>query len=47
MGANSIILPGVTIGVNSVVGAGSIITKSVPDYTVAAGNPAKLIKRLL
>lgn len=46
LGANAIILPGVTIGRNSVVGAGSIVTKDVPDYTVVAGNPAKIIKRL-
>jgi acetyltransferase-like isoleucine patch superfamily enzyme len=44
IGANSIILNGVTIGKNSVVGAGSIITKSVPDYHVVAGNPAKVLK---
>jgi len=46
IGANSIILPGVTIGKNSVVGAGSIVTKSVPDYMVVAGNPAKIIKSI-
>lgn len=46
IGANAIILPGVTIGRNSVVGAGSIVTKSVPDYSVAVGNPAKVIKTL-
>lgn len=44
VGANSIILPGVTIGVNSVVAAGSIVTKNVDDFTVVAGNPAKKIK---
>ena len=42
--ANSIILPGVTIGENAVVGAGSIVTKDIPPQTVYAGNPAKLIK---
>jgi acetyltransferase-like isoleucine patch superfamily enzyme len=47
IGANSIILPGITIGKNSVVGAGSIVTKSVPDYTVVAGNPARKIKEIL
>jgi acetyltransferase-like isoleucine patch superfamily enzyme len=46
IGANAIILPGVVIGENSVVGAGSIVTKSVPDYCVAVGNPAKVIKKL-
>ena len=44
IGANSIILPGVTVGKNSVVGAGSIVTKDVPDFCVVAGNPAKVIK---
>lgn len=44
IGANSIILPGVTIGENSVIGAGSIVTKSVPSFSVAVGSPAKVIK---
>lgn len=44
IGANSIILPGVTIGRNAVIGAGSVVTKSVPDYAVAAGNPAKILR---
>ncbi|CEK10229.1 acyltransferase [Legionella hackeliae] len=46
IGANAILLPGVTIGQNSVVGAGSIVTKDVPDFCVAVGAPAKIIKRL-
>jgi acetyltransferase-like isoleucine patch superfamily enzyme len=41
-----IILPGVTIGENSVVGAGSIVLKDVEPHTVVGGNPAKLIKRI-
>ena len=44
IGANAIILPGVTIGRNAVVGAGSIVTKSVPDGVLVAGNPARFIK---
>lgn len=44
IGANAIILPGVTIGENSVIGAGSIVTKSIPKGVVAAGNPAKILK---
>jgi len=46
IGANSIILPGVTIGENSVVGAGSIVTKSLPARVLAAGNPAKILKKI-
>ncbi|HAI40259.1 MAG TPA: acyltransferase, partial [Maribacter sp.] len=44
VGANAILLPGVTIGHNSIVGAGSIVTKDVPDNVVVAGNPAKVLK---
>jgi acetyltransferase-like isoleucine patch superfamily enzyme len=44
LGAGSIILPGVTLGDGVVVGAGSIVTKSVPDYGVVAGNPARILK---
>ncbi len=43
IGAGSQIMPGVTIGTHSLVAAGSIVTKSVPDYTVVGGNPAKII----
>lgn len=46
IGANSILLPGVTIGKNSVVGAGSIVTKDVPNNTIVAGNPARILKSL-
>jgi acetyltransferase-like isoleucine patch superfamily enzyme len=46
IGANSIILPGVTIGKNSVIGAGSVVTKSVPDFCVAVGNPARVVRYL-
>jgi acetyltransferase-like isoleucine patch superfamily enzyme len=46
IGANSILLPGVTVGINSVIGAGSIVTKSIPDGVVAAGIPAKVIKQI-
>ena len=44
IGANSTILPGVTIGENSLVGAGSVVTKDVPENVVVAGSPAKIIK---
>lgn len=43
IGMNSIILPGVTIGANCVVGAMSVVTRSVPDGCVIAGNPAKIL----
>jgi acetyltransferase-like isoleucine patch superfamily enzyme len=46
VGANATILPGVVIGVNSLVGAGSVVTKDVPDNAVVAGNPARLIKMI-
>jgi maltose O-acetyltransferase len=43
---NAIILPGVTIGENAVVAAGSVVTKSVPANTLVAGNPAKVIRKI-
>ena len=46
IGSGSIILPGITIGDNSIVGAGSVVTKNVPPDTIVAGNPAKFIKKL-
>ena len=45
IGSGAIVLPGVTIGDNSVIGAGSVVTKDVPADCVYAGNPAKLIKK--
>lgn len=47
VGAHSIILKGVTIGARSIIGAGSVVTKSIPADCVAAGNPCKVIKRLV
>jgi acetyltransferase-like isoleucine patch superfamily enzyme len=46
IGANSVILLGVTIGENAVVGAGAVVTKDVEPYTVVAGNPARVIRRI-
>lgn len=45
IGAHSIVLPGVTIGRGSVIGAGSVVTKNIPQYSIAVGNPAKIIKK--
>ena len=41
-----IIIAGVTIGENSIVGAGSVVTQDVPDYCVAVGNPARVVKKI-
>lgn len=43
-GGSVIVLPGVTIGNNVVVGAGSVVTKDLPDNVIAAGNPARIIR---
>ena len=45
VGANVVILPGVTIGCHSVVGAGSVVTKDIPPYSVVVGNPGKVVKQ--
>ena len=46
IGAGAIILPGVTIGNNVVIGAGSVVTKNIPAYSLAVGNPCRVIKRI-
>ena len=46
IGFNSIILKGLTIGEGAIVGAGSVVTKDVPDWTIVAGNPAKIIREI-
>ncbi len=44
IGGGAIILPGITIGDHSIIGAGSVVTRSVPPMTIAAGNPARVIR---
>lgn len=46
IGFNVIILKGITIGEGAIVGAGSVVTKDVPPYTIVAGNPAKIIREI-
>ncbi|WP_140487692.1 acyltransferase [Flavobacterium sp. GSA192] len=46
IGARVLIMPGVTIGENSIIGAGSVVVKSIPANVVAAGNPARVITTL-
>lgn len=46
IGSNATILCGITIGENALIGAGSVVTKDVPDNTIVAGNPARIIKKI-
>lgn len=46
IGANAVILPGITIGKHSIIAAGAVVTKDVPNYSLVAGVPAKIIKTL-
>lgn len=46
IGAQSIILKGVTIGARTIIGAGSVVTKSIPSDCIAGGNPCKIIKKI-
>lgn len=46
VGMGCIIMPGVTIGEGAIIGAGSVVTKDIPAWTVAVGNPAKVVKEL-
>jgi len=46
IGANATILPGVVIGENALVGAGAVVVRDVPDDSVVAGNPARVIKKI-
>lgn len=46
IGGNATVLPGVTIGKGSVIGAGSVVTKDIPESVVAVGNPCKVIRKI-
>ena len=46
LGAGVIVLKGVTIGKGAVIGAGSVVTTDIPDYSIAVGNPARVVKRI-
>ncbi len=46
IGGNTVICPGVHIGNNVVIGAGSVVTRDIPDWTVAAGNPCKVLRQI-
>ena len=46
IGGNTVICPGVTVGNNCVIGAGSVVTRDIPDWTVAVGNPCRIIRTI-
>ena len=46
IGGNAVIMPGVTIGNNAVIGAGSVVTRDIPDNVIAAGNPCRIIREI-
>ena len=46
IGGNTVILHGVHIGSNTVIGAGSVVTKDIPDWVIAAGNPCRVIRKI-
>ena len=46
IGAGATVLPGVCVGKHAIVGAMSVVTKDVPDYAVAVGSPARIVKEL-
>ena len=46
IGGNTVICPGVHVGSNTVIGAGSVVTRDIPDWCVAAGNPCRVIRKI-
>lgn len=46
LGSNCVVLPEVSIGDNTIIGAGAIVTKNIPDFSIAVGNPAKVIAKI-
>ena len=46
IGGNTVVCPGVNIGNNVVIGAGSVVTKDIPEWSIAAGNPCKVIRKI-
>ena len=46
IGGNTVIMPGVHIGSNTVIGAGSVVTRDIPDWSVAVGSPCRVIKKI-
>lgn len=46
LGGNTVVCPGVHIGSNVVIGAGSVVTKNIPDWCIAAGNPCKVLRKI-
>ena len=47
LGGNTVVCPGVHIGNNVVIGSGSVVTKDIPDWSIAAGNPCRVIRRII
>lgn len=46
IGGNAVICPGVHIGSNTVIGAGSVVTRDIPEWVIAAGNPCRVIRKI-
>lgn len=46
IGGNVVVNPGVTIGSNSIVGSGAVVTKDIPENSIVVGNPAKVLRKI-